>query len=91
MTATLKTPLMTGQSTASSLELLWLWAAKVEFLTKQPHNILNSIIIFQLSFLGDMLPDHLGDVIGDMDSATYYRIEIHYENPQGKECNSERK
>lgn len=35
---------------------------------------------------GDMLPDHLGDVIGDTDGPTYYRIEVHYENPQGKNC-----
>lgn len=33
-----------------------------------------------------MLPDHLGDVIGDTDGPTYYRMEVHFENPQGKHC-----
>lgn len=33
-----------------------------------------------------MLPDHLGDVIGDTGGPTYYRIEVHYENPEGKDC-----
>jgi len=35
---------------------------------------------------GQMLPDHLGDVIGDTDAPSYYRIEAHYENPEGKDC-----
>lgn len=35
---------------------------------------------------GDILPEHLGDPIGDSNGDTYYRLEVHYENPTGKYC-----
>ncbi|CAL8092372.1 unnamed protein product [Orchesella dallaii] len=35
---------------------------------------------------GHMLPDHLGDLIGgDTDVPSYFRVEAHYENPEGKD------
>lgn len=29
---------------------------------------------------GDLYPPHLGDLIGDSDGPTYYRLEVHYDN-----------
>ncbi|CAL8072003.1 unnamed protein product [Orchesella dallaii] len=42
-------------------------------------------IVIGVGSEGDILPAHIGDVIGDTDGPTYYRIEVHYENPQGKQ------
>lgn len=42
-----------------------------------------TIAILGRGYEGFKYPDHVGVEIGDTTKETYYRLEIHYENPEG--------
>lgn len=48
-----------------------------------------NLLVWTVGSEGEMLPDHVGAVLGQKHGgATYFMIEMHYENPEGRESKS---
>jgi hypothetical protein len=49
-------------------------------------NILKAIQ-YLLFYTGEMLPEHVGIPVGEQhNGATYFMLEMHYDNPERKTC-----